>query len=759
MTMSVDFGRTRIASLIRWESLSVNGRMIPSEVFKAIDDCQALLADVTALNPNVLYEIGYAIGKGKRIWLTADTSRTSRETLAANVPALATTGIFAYENGHQIAAAFEKEYFELMESAPLLDQLRPATDKLPSQTAASILFLKSLYDTDASVRVTERLANGEIAIVIDDPAETNARSLSWYIERLLGSSGVLVHFTGADRSGAEQVNARYSLVSGLARAIGANSLLLQEKASSSVPLDFRDDVRLYVVGREARGQVNEWLTKIEEDEKQLSAKITEDQSRVAQRATLQVLHRGMGDFVAENDSKLVTEYFIETAAYLDALGGSSQTIFVGRKGTGKTATLLKLSSEIGRSVNNLVCVVKPAGYDVMSLVQGFHRLAGDAARESAMAAIWKYLLLSEVTAELARDYERRLNERLPVTERSGQLWEYADKFGWLETTFAERLEHVASSGDDIGITVERVYKEQIGPLLTLIGESLGERRAISVLIDNVDKAWTRDAEFPLLASFLLALLVASGELQALLRKRTSKRVDFATVVFIRSDIFEHVRRVAREPDKLPATPMKWDDPELLLRVIDERFRAASLMPAEETWRRFFPEEIAGVEPRKYVVSQILPRPRDVIVLVKSAIGWAVNRGHPKVTLEDFAKAEQEYSAYAIDSVKVENLAIGAELDNILLQFMYGKSTVDSSALAGKLIAAGVASVRHAEITDMLVASSILGREVGDDRFDFVDDLPSARALSLRARKFGETRRIGSRFQIHIAFRRFLEIEV
>ena len=466
----------------------------------------------------------------------------------------------------------------------------------------------------------------------------------------------------------------------------------------------------------------------------------------------------MGDFVAENDVRLVSEYFIETAAYLDALGGNSQAIFVGRKGTGKTATLLKLSAELGRSINNLVCVVKPAGYDVLSLVQRVQGLVGDAARESAMVAIWKYLLLSEVAAELARDYERRLNGKLPVSERAGRLWEYADKFGWLDTTFAERLERALTSEDDIGATVERAYREQIGPVLVLIGDALGERNSISILIDNVDKAWTRDAEFPILSRFLLALLVASGELQSMLRKRTSKPVHLATVVFIRSDIFEHVKRVAREPDKLPATPMKWDDEELLLRVVDERFRAASQMTAEETWRRFFPDAIGGMEPRKYVVSRILARPRDVIVLVKSAIGWAVNRGHPKVSCEDFEKAEQEYSAYAIDSVKVENLAIASELENVLLQFMYGAATLDAEAFAAKLAAAGFQRGRQDEVTEMLVASSVVGREVSDDRFEFVDDLPSARALSLRARRFGERRRVGSRFQVHVAFRRFLEIE-
>jgi hypothetical protein len=512
-----------------------------------------------------------------------------------------------------------------------------------------------------------------------------------------------------------------------------------------------------MMGREARGIVNEWLRRIEDDHRQLAAKIAEDRTRVAQRATLQVLHRGMGDFVAENDAQLISGYFIETAPYLDALSGSAQTIFVGRKGTGKTANLLKLSAELGRSVNNVVCVVKPAGYDVAALVASFQRMSTDALREAAMVALWKYLLLTEVVAQMGRDYERRMNARLPVSEKSGRLWDHADRLGWLENTFAERLEHAASSGDNLAETVERIFREQISPILGILGDLLSEKQRVFVLIDNVDKAWSRDAELPILSRFLLSLLVASGEIQALLRKKVARRVDLSTVVFIRSDIYEHVKRVAREPDKLPATAMKWDDEEVLLRVVDERFRAASQMPAEETWRRFFPADIDGIEPRKYVVSRILPRPRDVILLVKSAIGWAVNRGHATVTKGDFEKAEQEYSAYAIDSVKVENFSVASEFDNVLLQLMYGSATYDAASLTARLDLAGILRNRHNDFIENLVASSILGREVDDDRFEFVDDLPSARALALRARKFGERRRLGSRFRVHVAFRQFLEI--
>ena len=749
-----DLDRTRLAMVQPWEGLYINGRIIPTEVFAAIDKADILIGDVTGLNANVLFEVGYAIGRGKRVWLTADVSRTPREIIAAGVPPLATVGTFAYNNGHQIASAFEKGYLDLLSAQPLIDQFRGLLIGLQTPT---ILFLKSLYETDASVRVTERVSRAVVQTLIDDPAETNARSMSWYLEKLSNSAGVLVHFTAADRQGATAVNARYALISGMARGMGANHLLLQEKSAATVPLDFREDVRAYANGRDARKIVDQWLEAIERDQAQLNAKLEEDRARVTQRATLQALHRGIGDFVAENDRNLVSEYFVETAAYLDALESTSPMIFVGRKGTGKTANLLKLACEVGRSVHRVVCVVKPAGYDIGSLVESLREIASDPARESTMVGLWKYLLITEIVRELCRDYERRLDERMPVTDEEGQLWEHADKRGWIEATFGERLSRSMESPDNISVQIETIYKEHVAPAVAILSIVLRDKDRICVLLDNVDKAWSRDADFQVLSRFLLALLVAAGELHNLLARKIA-RLELSTIVFVRSDIFEHVKRAAREPDKLPVTTMKWNDSELLMRVVDERLRAASQMPAPETWRRFFASDVKGVPTREYISSRILPRPRDVIVFVKAAIASAVNRGHDIVRADDVIHAEQDYSSYALDSVKVENAPNAEIVEELLLNLMYGRPVIEPAELQAKLESISVPSNEREDLINIFVASSILGREVDDDNYEFAEDLVSARALALRARRFGDRRRVGSRFKVHVAFHPVLDIQ-
>ena len=53
--------------ILPWTELNVSGALIWKKILEEIDQRPFLIADVTALNPNVTYEIGYAIGKQKRI--------------------------------------------------------------------------------------------------------------------------------------------------------------------------------------------------------------------------------------------------------------------------------------------------------------------------------------------------------------------------------------------------------------------------------------------------------------------------------------------------------------------------------------------------------------------------------------------------------------------------------------------------------------------------------------------------------------------
>jgi hypothetical protein len=63
-----------------WTKLNVSGRLIIDPITEAIDDADVFLCDVTYPNFNVMFELGYAVGRFKRIWLSLN--RTIKDSEA-----------------------------------------------------------------------------------------------------------------------------------------------------------------------------------------------------------------------------------------------------------------------------------------------------------------------------------------------------------------------------------------------------------------------------------------------------------------------------------------------------------------------------------------------------------------------------------------------------------------------------------------------------------------------------------------------------
>jgi hypothetical protein len=64
-----------------WRENDIAGRFIADQVLQKISDHTALIADVTQLNFNVAYEIGFALAKEKRVVLTRHKGITPHQPL------------------------------------------------------------------------------------------------------------------------------------------------------------------------------------------------------------------------------------------------------------------------------------------------------------------------------------------------------------------------------------------------------------------------------------------------------------------------------------------------------------------------------------------------------------------------------------------------------------------------------------------------------------------------------------------------------
>jgi nucleoside 2-deoxyribosyltransferase len=98
--------QTGIVTCTTWEQLPVAGTLIIDTIIEAIDKADVACFDVTTLNHNVMFELGYAIGAGKRIWLLFDSADEEAEARWKRLKLLTTTGYAPYVGSDDIRQEF-----------------------------------------------------------------------------------------------------------------------------------------------------------------------------------------------------------------------------------------------------------------------------------------------------------------------------------------------------------------------------------------------------------------------------------------------------------------------------------------------------------------------------------------------------------------------------------------------------------------------------------------------------------------------------
>ncbi len=106
-TVRTAIGRFNAASpnfvIEGWEKNDISGVPLTEPIFFKIGSSAFLAADITYLNENVAFEIGFAIGSKKRCLLFVNSTQVGDRELAANVGIFDTLGFEKYENSESLA--------------------------------------------------------------------------------------------------------------------------------------------------------------------------------------------------------------------------------------------------------------------------------------------------------------------------------------------------------------------------------------------------------------------------------------------------------------------------------------------------------------------------------------------------------------------------------------------------------------------------------------------------------------------------------
>jgi hypothetical protein len=349
-----------------------------------------------------------------RVFRTLDSSYPVAKTTYQKLQMLTTIGYSEYENTTDIYNSFldEKPYLDL-DKTIYIDVIE--SYKRHYGTNNGLLYLKSSINTNASAELTRKLNKSSFDIVIDDPSEVSFQTLSWYAENAYSNFAIIAHLIDEDRKDNYPLhNAKYSFVCGLACGFG-KPLIMLAHSPYKPPFDYQDLLYVHDTAECCTEIAEKWLDEIHDlydQEKQRQTSIIQEQKAAN---FLQNIY--LGDPQAENEQSKLLDYFIITAPYKEALQSRSSILFVGRKGSGKTAVLYKLADQLGSDKRNFVIKIMPVDYELEGVLSLLETTKAKSEQGFLIESLWKFLIYTQLAG--CRRGTNFHNVNRPTEQKSG----------------------------------------------------------------------------------------------------------------------------------------------------------------------------------------------------------------------------------------------------------------------------------------------------------------------------------------------------
>jgi len=710
---------------ISWRDLGVSGQVVFCKICMALRSTKLVIADVTTLNFNLLFEIGYALGLGQPVLPIRDTSYVRDHKMFDELGLLDTLGYVDFQNSTSLTESLTSRAGAMppFHQHPALNREQP------------LYIVRSHIQSEGMVKLMSVLKKSGLRFRTFDPREVSRLSLHDAFKQVCSSYGVIAHLVAPDRAGSVVHNSRCAFLAGMSMAAQRHTLMLQETEVSH-PIDYRDVVRFY----DKAADITDLLIPMI----QAVVDMLQESKFVATALPLRLLEKiDLGDLAAENEIKALDTYFVPTGQYNDAKRGHARLV-VGRKGAGKTAIFYSVRSAYKPSKDHLVLDLKPEGHQFTKLRDSILQELSPGLRQHVLTAFWNYVLLMEIAHKIIKEEERTAYRDPQLRQAYVRVAKaYGDGGELEEGDFSERLLRLV---DDIldrkkgmgrvsntADVTDLIYKQDIKPLSTAISEYLKTSRKEDVwmLFDNLDKAWPVTSAAPEDIMLVKCLLEAARKIE---RQFELRKVEFHAIVFVRNDIYQHLVLDPADRGKETAVLLDWNDPELFKEIIRRRIMYSTQLeqPFEVIWPQFFETHVYGEESFSYMLDRTLMRPRELLRFTRESINTAVNRGHPRVTQDDILQAERAYSDDLLVDITLELKDVSPDYADLPYAFISSPAVLSRDEVKRRLLDAGVDPGKLENAIELLLWFGFLGIYVNAEEerysYQFQHDIKKMQSL-------------------------------
>lgn len=408
------------SEISEWSQNEVAGSFIIDPILDRITESDLVFGDITGLNFNVLFELGYAIGLQKRV-IPVRFAAIPDDQLIREVGLFDTIGYESYTQESGLCDILKKAYARrpLTVSPDVIETTSPVYVVLPSVI------------TDIEARLLSRIKKARLHFRSFNPSEVGRMSALAAIADVCKSAAIAMTYQPSNYVGALVHNTRVAFIAGLAFAMN-KTLVIFSAPDETIALDFRDIVKPV----RSPDDIDPHIASMASD---VTATLQSGKQSSSHALTGKLRSLNLGASAAENELSELENYFVKTDEFSRILRGEAQ-ILSGRKGAGKTALFIQVRNEIRKTRGRIVLDLMPEGYQLLRFKESVLDLMAEGAREHTVSAFWEYLLLLEMCHKIVRnDRERHMRDHtLFDGYRQIKAIYGEDKFVG-ESDFSERL--------------------------------------------------------------------------------------------------------------------------------------------------------------------------------------------------------------------------------------------------------------------------------------------------------------------------------
>lgn len=667
--------------IVPWSEKDTSGQQISRSVEGWIDDADAFVGDISVVNMNVTYEIGYAIGQGKPVRLIRSENTNFDEV--KQIGLLDTLGHDSYDFQNKLQAILQK---------PDVSPSWPVNYRNRDQP---IFILQPPTPTDvsrATISAEKKIARYKFRGF--NPAEISRLNASEAFEQASMSYGIVAFWIQGDDAAVRRNNQRASFIFGLARGIGIPAILIAHE-TSALPLDLHDAATRWGRMDDLDRIIESFRNEVADELVQYSVEDT-----VPKDGLLSSIE--FGDPVAENEQTQLRSFFIETDAFNQALAGQAH-VLVGRKGSGKSAAFFQVRDRTRSNKQNIVVDLMPEGYQLIKLKEFILDRLSLGTKKEVISAFWEYILWLEIAYKiLEKDqvkskydhetFEKYKNlESLFYKRVDTGIGDFSERLKLLSENIIKRFEARHDFIDQAGSiksseVLEIIYGQDLRSLRNSVLDYLKIKGFVLFLFDNLDRIWTPGGFTADDADILVGLAEAMQEIS---RKFSKRDYDFRWTLFIRSDVYEFLVAGMADYGKLATHSLEWIDREQLKALFNMRMVAVDgTRDRAVNLKEISCIVVQGKNVMEFLIDGSMMRPRYLIRLFETARRRALALKREKIAEDDYSFALVELGWQALEDLDREIVDLIPNGKNFLFELLDHHSNLTPDKIryiAGKYI--------------------------------------------------------------------------